>query len=54
MKELDKEKIEKILLGQGLSTRRSKNLAEILSKSDILKEEKTTEIFNISEVVKED
>ena len=46
---LDKGKIEQVLLNQGLSTRRSKKLAEILVKSDLLIKPDTSRDLNVVE-----
>jgi len=60
---LDKDKIETALLKQGLSTKRSKTLADKLVKEDLVKEEevkplkkkkKEVTYKNINEVLKED
>ena len=60
---LDKDKIEGALLRQGLSSKRSKVIAEKLSKEDLIKEEKKEQkkkkkvketYKNIKEVLKED
>jgi len=57
---LDKLKIEEILSRQGLSTKRSRNLAAILAKEDLTKEDEKPKkkeksvIRNITEVKKED
>jgi len=59
---LDKDKIEGALLRQGLSSKRSKVIAEKLSKEDLIKEEKKEQkkkkvketYKNIKEVSKED
>ena len=62
---LDKNKIEEALLRNGFSTKRSKVLADLLAKEDLLKKEeikkeeikkekKLIKTINISEVNKEE
>ena len=54
---LSKEKIKKVLLNAGLSTRRSERIAEDLASRDLTEDEKKKKVSrfaDINEVIKED